>query len=50
MVANYLCDERDLPPMIAGLRLLRQIFAAPPLADVSRDELMPGSTTARTRS
>jgi len=42
MVANYFADERDLPPMIEGLRLLRRIFAAPPLAPAVRDELMPG--------
>jgi choline dehydrogenase len=41
-VANYFADERDLPPMIEGLRLLRRIFAAPPLASAIRDELMPG--------
>ncbi len=28
--------------MIEGLRLLRRIFAAPPLAPAVRDELMPG--------
>lgn len=42
MVANYLTDPRDLPPLVAGLRLIRRILAAKPVADFFRGELMPG--------
>ena len=43
MVANYLSDERDIPPMIAGLRLLRRVFAAAPMAGSARGEILPGA-------
>jgi choline dehydrogenase len=42
MVANYLTDERDLVPMIAGIRLMRRIFATAPFAAHFRDEVLPG--------
>jgi choline dehydrogenase len=42
MRANYLVDEHDVPPMIAGLRLMRRIFATEPFASASRGEVMPG--------
>ena len=42
MVANYLTDERDLAPMIAGMRLLRRIFATSPFAEHFRGEVFPG--------
>ena len=43
MVANYFVDDRDLAPMIEGLRLIRKIFCVEPLARSSRGELMPGA-------
>ena len=42
MVANYLTDERDLPTLLAGLRLIRGIFHTPPFADHFRGEELPG--------
>jgi choline dehydrogenase len=39
---NYLSTERDLEEARAGCRLLRQIAAASPLADVITEELYPG--------
>jgi choline dehydrogenase len=43
MQANYLVDEDDIPPMVAGLRLMRRIFHTEPFASASQGELMPGS-------
>ena len=42
MLANYLVDDRDVPPMVAGLKIIRRIFQTEPLASASRGELMPG--------
>ena len=42
MVANYLTDDRDMPPMIAGIRLLRRIFNTAPFAAQFRGESLPG--------
>jgi choline dehydrogenase len=39
---HYLSTERDLEEARAGCRLLRQIVATPPLADVITEELYPG--------
>ena len=43
MVANYLTDDRDMPPMIAGIRLLRRIFTTAPFAEHFRGESLPGT-------
>ncbi|WP_016835799.1 GMC oxidoreductase [Herbaspirillum lusitanum] len=43
MVANYLTDDRDLPPLMEGLRMIRRIFAADPFRPKLRDEIMPGT-------
>jgi choline dehydrogenase len=43
MVANYLTDERDVAPMVAGLRLIRRIFGTEPLAVGVAGEIMPGA-------
>lgn len=43
MVANYLTDERDVEPMVAGLRIIRKIVATQPFADGARGEVLPGS-------
>ena len=42
MLANYLSDERDIAPLLAGIRLLRKIFATTPLAEHVQREVMPG--------
>ncbi len=42
MVANYLTDPRDLPTLVAGLRLIRRIFATRPFADFYKAEDLPG--------
>ncbi|MFG1392295.1 GMC family oxidoreductase [Xanthobacter agilis] len=43
MVANYLTDERDLAPMVAGLKLVRRIFATEPFAAGFTGEILPGA-------
>ncbi|MGI4847686.1 MAG: GMC family oxidoreductase [Janthinobacterium lividum] len=43
MVANYLTDERDLKPLVEGLRLVRRIFNAEPFKAGLRGEIMPGA-------
>ena len=42
MLANYLTDERDLPTLVEGLRLIRRIFHTPPFANHFRGEELPG--------
>ena len=42
MLANYLTDERDLPTLLEGLRLIRRIFRTPPFANHFRGEELPG--------
>ena len=42
MVANYLTDERDMEPMIQGIRLLRRIFATSPFREHFKGEVLPG--------
>ena len=39
---NFLCDERDLPVLRAGLRLLREVAAQPALTTVLRPRDRPG--------
>ena len=43
MVANYLTDERDLQPMIEGIRLIRRIFDSEPFKPHFKGELLPGT-------
>ena len=43
MVANYLTDPRDLPALVAGVKLIRRIFNAPPFAEHFRGEELPGA-------
>ncbi len=40
---NYLADERDRAALLRGIRLLRQITATPPLAQMCQTERLPGS-------
>lgn len=39
---NYLADERDRAALLRGTRLVRQITATPPLAQLRRTERLPG--------
>lgn len=43
MVANYLTDPHDVPTLVAGIRLIRRIFATPPFAAHFRAEELPGA-------
>ena len=43
---NYLATEADIADVLAGNRLLRRIAAAPPLAEVITEELIPGAGVA----
>ena len=43
---NYLTDPRDLVTMIAGVKLVRKIIAAPPLAAITACERDPGPQCA----
>ena len=43
MVANYLTDQRDMQPMIEGIRLVRRIFASSPFAEHFKEEIFPGA-------
>jgi choline dehydrogenase len=40
---NYLADERDRAALLRGIRLVRDITATPPLAQLVRAERLPGS-------
>lgn len=42
MIAGYLTDDRDLAPMIEGLRLIRRIFATSPFKEHVVAETLPG--------
>lgn len=42
MVANYLTDDRDMKPMIDGIRIIREIFAKSPFKEHYIGEMMPG--------
>lgn len=42
MLANYLTDARDLPPLLAGIKMIRKIFMAEPLAQHVTGEELPG--------
>jgi choline dehydrogenase-like flavoprotein len=40
--ARYLSDDRDLPVLLEGIRLSRQIIHAPPFAEFRGSEVFPG--------
>ena len=42
IVVGHLSDEADYAPLVAGIGLLRTIFATPPLANAVDAELRPG--------
>lgn len=42
IMPNYLSDPADLPILLEGIRIAREIFAAAPLARHSAGELQPG--------
>ena len=42
--AGYLSDGRDLPVLLEGMRLSRQIIQAPPFAPFRGEEVFPGAT------
>ncbi|MGE4069758.1 MAG: GMC family oxidoreductase [Lysobacterales bacterium] len=42
--ANYLSDPADLPVLLEGLRMTREIFAQSPLAPYAGDEILPGAS------
>ena len=46
MVANYLTDPRDIPTLVAGIRLIRRVFASRPFADFYRGEDLPGQAVS----
>jgi choline dehydrogenase len=41
--ANYLSDPADLPVLLEGVRMTREIFAQSPLAPYAGDEILPGA-------
>ena len=43
MVANYLTDERDVQPLIEGIRVIRRIFGTSPFKEHFQGELLPGA-------
>lgn len=40
---NLLKDERDIAPLISGVRLMRKLFQTAPFSDYVKAEVMPGS-------
>ncbi|WP_454743560.1 GMC family oxidoreductase [Cupriavidus necator] len=42
MVANYLTDERDMQPLIEGIRIIRKIFDTSPFREHYVGEMLPG--------
>ena len=42
MMANYLADERDVRPLMEGIRLIRRVFEQAPFKDHFKGELLPG--------
>jgi choline dehydrogenase len=40
---NYLAEELDRKVLVAGLRILRDIYAQPAFRDLVADEMLPGS-------
>lgn len=44
MVANYLTNPRDIPPLVEGLRIVREILRTPPFSHRVRGDRLPGPT------
>jgi choline dehydrogenase len=44
MLANYLTDDRDIKPLVVGLKIIRNIFQTAPFSTHFNSELMPGPT------
>ena len=42
IVGNHLTEPEDLPPLVEGIRIGREIFGAPAFAPVREAELLPG--------
>jgi choline dehydrogenase len=42
MVAGFLTDDRDVPPLIEGIRVIRRIFDEPPFKQHSKGETHRG--------
>ena len=42
MLANYLTDERDIKPLVVGLKIIRQIYQTSPFKEHLRKEVLPG--------
>jgi len=47
--ARYLSDDRDLPVLLEGIRLSRQIIHAPPFAEFRGAEVFPGEERSATQ-
>jgi choline dehydrogenase len=43
MVANYLSDDRDIAPMVAGIKLIRRVFNTSPFVEHFTGERLPGA-------
>ena len=43
MVANYLTDQRDVQPLIEGIRIIRRVFGESPFREHFKGELLPGT-------
>ncbi len=41
--ANYLAEELDRKTLVAGIRMLREIYAQPAFRDLVADEVLPGA-------
>lgn len=46
IVVGHLTDPRDYEPLVRGVKLMRRIFATPPLAQDVGDEVRPGRDVA----
>ena len=42
ILANYLTDDRDIQPLVVGLKIIRKIFETAPFSNHVKAELMPG--------
>lgn len=43
MLANYLTDQRDVQPLIEGIRVIRKIFGTSPFQEHFQGEMLPGA-------
>jgi choline dehydrogenase len=46
IVVGHLTDEADYDPLMRGVKMMRQIFATPPLADQVEEEVRPGKAVS----